>query len=318
MKTTLLLIGTAIATMSFGQCSELFISEYVEGVENNKALEIYNPTGAAIDLSDYMVIRYSNGANTATAANAVQLTGMIGANDVYVGVLEKLDSAGIELETPVWDDLQAKADGFYCPVYATSNAFYWNGNDAVVLAKGVTTNIGGSVLVDYFGKIGEDPGDGWTTEFPYVSSGPVVTEDHSLIRHADVTGGVTNPSIAYFIALDEYDSIPALIDLGGGVFVGNWNSLGSHTCDCLVSTDEIAAGPVVSIYPNPSTGKFAIDGAATFSNIGVYNALGQKVSSVSKNTSAIVSIDLKAKRGVYFVKLTDNEGNKITKRVIIK
>ena len=37
--------------------TELFISEYVEGTSNNKAIEIYNPTGAAVDLAagDYRV-----------------------------------------------------------------------------------------------------------------------------------------------------------------------------------------------------------------------------------------------------------------------
>ena len=30
---------------------ELFFSEYIEGTSNNKALEIYNGTGAAIDLA---------------------------------------------------------------------------------------------------------------------------------------------------------------------------------------------------------------------------------------------------------------------------
>ena len=32
-------------------CTELFISEYVEGSSNNKAIEIYNPTGVAVNLS---------------------------------------------------------------------------------------------------------------------------------------------------------------------------------------------------------------------------------------------------------------------------
>ncbi len=318
MKTTLLLIGTAIASMSFGQsCSELFISEYVEGWSNNKALEIYNPTGAPIDLSAYMIIRYSNGSTTATAGNAVQLTGMIAANDVYVAVLEKLDTAGTGQNAPVWDSLQVRADGFYCPVYATSNAFYFNGNDAVVLAKGTVANIGSSVLVDLFGKIGENPGVAWTTDFPYVAAGVEVTKDHSLIRKSTVTQGQTNPTISYFDPLAEYDSIPAVITVGGFT-QGNWSSLGSHTCDCLLATDEISDNPVVSVYPNPSTGKFSIKGAERFTNIIITNALGQKVSSVANNSNAIVTFDLKAKRGVYFVRLTDNDGNKVTRRVIIK
>ncbi|MEZ4981082.1 MAG: lamin tail domain-containing protein [Saprospiraceae bacterium] len=42
-------------------CGELFISEYVEGYGNNRALELYNPTNQVIDLSQYSVGRFSNG-----------------------------------------------------------------------------------------------------------------------------------------------------------------------------------------------------------------------------------------------------------------
>ena len=152
--------------MSFSQltdCSELFISEYVEGWSNNKAIEIYNPTDASIDLSAYMVIRYSNGSTSASEGNAVQLTGIIAAGDVHVGVLEKLDENGEGQEAPIWDSLQVKADAFYCPEYNVSNAWYFNGNDAVVLAKGTTNDINNSVVVDIFGKIGEDPCVAWTS-----------------------------------------------------------------------------------------------------------------------------------------------------------
>jgi hypothetical protein len=40
----------------------LFFSEYIEGSSNNKVLEIYNPTGAAVDLSEYTVQQSNNGA----------------------------------------------------------------------------------------------------------------------------------------------------------------------------------------------------------------------------------------------------------------
>lgn len=97
MNKLLLAFALLISTFSFAQlsdCNDLFISEYVEGWSNNKALEIYNPTDAAIDLSAYMVIRYSNGSTSASSGNAVQLTGTIAAGDVHVGVLEKLDENG--------------------------------------------------------------------------------------------------------------------------------------------------------------------------------------------------------------------------------
>ena len=80
MKKILLLATILISIPSFAQeCGDLFISEYVEGWSNNKALEIYNPTSDAVDLSEYMVIRYSNGATSASAANAIQLTGTVDA-----------------------------------------------------------------------------------------------------------------------------------------------------------------------------------------------------------------------------------------------
>ena len=62
MKKNLLFIVSVLTLNATAQnCSELFISEYVEGWSNNKALEIYNPTNAAIDLSNYAVIRMNNG-----------------------------------------------------------------------------------------------------------------------------------------------------------------------------------------------------------------------------------------------------------------
>ena len=42
--------------------ADLFISEYIEGSSNNKGIEIYNPTGADVDLSNYSVKMSRNGA----------------------------------------------------------------------------------------------------------------------------------------------------------------------------------------------------------------------------------------------------------------
>ena len=45
-------------------CSDIFISEYIEGWSNNKALELYNPTYQTIDLSNYSLSRWANGSTT--------------------------------------------------------------------------------------------------------------------------------------------------------------------------------------------------------------------------------------------------------------
>ena len=48
-----------------GFAEDLFISEYIEGSSNNKAIEIFNGTGREIDLSVYSLKLYANGATTA-------------------------------------------------------------------------------------------------------------------------------------------------------------------------------------------------------------------------------------------------------------
>ena len=65
MKKTLLSLSLiTLALVGISQdCSELFISEYVEGSGNNKAIEVYNPTGSSINLANYRLIRFSNGAS---------------------------------------------------------------------------------------------------------------------------------------------------------------------------------------------------------------------------------------------------------------
>ena len=47
-------------------CTDLFFSEYVEGTGNNQALGIYNPGGNIVDLTQYVIFRFDNGAMMAT------------------------------------------------------------------------------------------------------------------------------------------------------------------------------------------------------------------------------------------------------------
>lgn len=332
MNKLLLAFALLISTFSFAQlsdCNDLFISEYVEGWSNNKALEIYNPTDAAIDLSAYMVIRYSNGSTSASSGNAVQLTGTIAAGDVHVGVLEKLDENGEGQEAPIWDSLQVKADAFYCPEYNTSNAWYFNGNDAVVLAKGSVNDINSAILVDIFGKIGEDPGVAWTSEFPYTGAGLEVTKDHSLIRKSSILKGEINPVISFFDPLMEYDSIPAVVERvdengdpvlgssGNPILDGNWGSLGSHDCECTSGNIGDLIGANIEIYPNPSNGVFHIDNIADVHSIKVNDILGKGILEIM-NTKNNIIIELNEKNGVYFIQLDYQNGKKVIRKVVIK
>jgi len=349
MKKALLFFGLLTSAAYAQDCSKIFISEYVEGWSNNKALEIYNPTDQPVDLSQYFVARYSNGSSSATGANAVQLTGTIAPHDVFVAVLDKRNPAGTGQEAPVWDSLQARADGFFAPDYNVSNSFYFNGNDAVMLARGILSNVPtASVtsatnfqIVDIFGKIGENPFNengttspegAWTTTAPYNQGvGVAVTKDHSLIRKPTVLKGVTT-QVAQFDALAEYDSIPAVTYLtddngdtiesqaGNPILFGNWFSLGTHTCNCGSATavDPITAEELV-VFPNPSLdGVVYIKGAASIREIQVINALGQVVSRFKNAASSQVALNLGADRGVYILRMVDESGATVSKRVVVK
>jgi predicted extracellular nuclease len=65
-------------------CTGLFFSEYLEGSSNNKALEIFNGTGAAVNLAaeGYRVEIYFNGSTT--PGTIIPLTGTIASGGVYV------------------------------------------------------------------------------------------------------------------------------------------------------------------------------------------------------------------------------------------
>ena len=65
----------AIPSFVFAQTSDLFFSEYTEGESgSNKAVEIYNGTGTAINLANYSIRYYTNGAATPSSTTALSGT----------------------------------------------------------------------------------------------------------------------------------------------------------------------------------------------------------------------------------------------------
>jgi predicted extracellular nuclease len=145
--------------------SDLFISEYIEGSSNNKAIEIYNGTGAAVDLAagGYNLQMYFNG--SATAGLTINLTGSVADGDVYV-VAQSAANATI----------LAQAD-------QTNGSGWFNGDDAVALRKG-------TAVLDVIGQIGFDPGAEW-------GSGLTSTADNTLRRKATIEAGDPDGSTAF-------------------------------------------------------------------------------------------------------------------------
>lgn len=150
--------------------STLIFSEYIEGSGYNKALEIYNGTGSAIDLSDYSVVHFNNGASQNPSdgkyVDAVQLDGTLQNGNVFVLANAAADQKILDVADLVGN-----------------NYFYnFNGDDALVLFKNYNKDTRQGTIVDSIGKVGQDPGSYW-------EGNQVKTQNATLIRKENILTG---------------------------------------------------------------------------------------------------------------------------------
>ena len=154
----------ATTTVASG-ATDLFISEYIEGSGSNKALELYNGTGADVDLSNYQIWKIANGGSW--PENSLSLNGILHNGDVYVIYNANADAAIVAVGDVVWGSAN------------------WNGDDAVGLAK--NDGSGNFILIDAVGEEGADPGSGWD-----VAGVAHATANHTLVRKSTVFSPTTN------------------------------------------------------------------------------------------------------------------------------
>ena len=108
-------------------CSELFISEYMEGTSNNKYIEIYNSTNSIITLTDnYTIQIFYNGSHSSTT---IHLVGSIEPYGVFMLLNSSAALGVVESQS--------------------TSLLKFNGNDAVALANTTT-------IIDVVGVIGEN------------------------------------------------------------------------------------------------------------------------------------------------------------------
>ncbi len=282
-KQLLTIIMLAFASLSAkAQCNEIFISEYVEGTANNKAIELYNPSASAIALNNnYRMVRYANGSDAASAESNPQKVINLGTHvmqphSTWVIVLDQRDPLGTGTNIPVDLGLQALADTFLCPDFAINAVMYFNGNDAMSLQK---TTDGGTTwnYIDILGMMGDiamASSQSWSDQFPYDGSvGFWWTVNHTLIRKSSVTTGVTvNPS-PEFIVTAEWDSLPN----------NTWSNLHTHVCNCGNSFNQVSyavvncnnAGSITVTGVTFGTGpyQYSIDGGVTYQSSTLFSGL---------------------------------------------
>ncbi|MCF2855866.1 ExeM/NucH family extracellular endonuclease [Pseudoalteromonas sp. SMS1] len=170
------LLATAIASMMAPVHASLIVSEYVEGSSYNKAIELFNTSESALDLSEYTLKFYFNGKTT--SGMTIALEGSLAPDSTHV-VVHARASEALRLKA------QQQKDGSW-----------FNGDDAVTLEHN-------GVVIDSLGQVGYDPGSAWSDQ-------GVSTKDKSLLRASTIIEGDTIindefiPSVQW-TALDKDD-----------------------------------------------------------------------------------------------------------------
>ena len=208
----MLMLLTALVV--FGQAADLFFSEYVEGSSNNKAIEIFNGTGAAVDLSQYSVKLGSNG-GAWSATNSVTLSGTLANNDVFVIANSAANATILGIA-----DL-------------THTVTYFNGDDALGLFHGETQ-------IDAIGVYMTDPGTAWD-----VAGTVGATLNHTLIRKPNVTSGNLDWVVSAGTTIDNSEWLVNAQD-----FIDN---LGQHTFNPNTAQQAATPtmNPPAGVYNSP-------------------------------------------------------------------
>ena len=223
----------ASAGSAFAQCENLFFSEAAEGSSNNKYLEIYNPTVAAVDLTGYAFPSVSNAPDNGVGNydfwNTFPEGASVAAGDVYIIAHPSADPT-----------ILAQADHTF--------TFLSNGDDGFMLVQGDETSF---VQIDAVGDWNGDPGSGW--EVAGVANG---TQNHTIVRKSSVQSGNagdwvtsagTNADDSEWIVLPSND----------------WTSLGAHTFDGCGAAVLGCTNPNATNYNADATQD---DGSCLFDN----------------------------------------------------
>lgn len=326
MNKILTLLAGLFCSASIYAQTDIFFSEYVEGSENNKALEIYNPTNAPVDLSSYYIARYSNGETTYTKGGVTQLKGVLQPDSAFVFVNGQTSSTETSPATSA--ALQALADQLDGAYPAPT---YMNGNDAIALLKATDGNLASAIPVDLIGQIGLlsqiSAEEGWapfsdtivsyiidnvsykhtiknyiiksTDDTKKASYGPywlAWTQDHTLRRKYNIVSGVkANP--AGFNPSLEWDTVSISTSYIDTVtnetkykqqYKDIWDGLGKHSCVAHsgVGNHQLKTAKL-QVYPTLiKNQKFTVNSEEPVSSIAIFNSIGQLVQTMKYSNAA--------------------------------
>ncbi|GLB51416.1 hypothetical protein NBRC110019_04550 [Neptunitalea chrysea] len=191
-----------VTTASFSQASDLYFSMYAEGSSNNKFLEIYNGTGADVDLTGYSLSTCSNGCNVAGEFDYPD-------NYTFPAGTTLSDGDVFVLANP-------SADATILAVADDTFSYLSNGDDAMALTL-VNATASTYTIIDLIGDLQGDPGSGWD-----VAGETNGTQNHTLTRKTSVCG--PNPNELGSFGTNATDSEWIVTASNSG-----WTDLGAYT-----------------------------------------------------------------------------------------
>ncbi|MCD4793325.1 MAG: endonuclease [Bacteroidales bacterium] len=250
--------------------NQIIITQYYEGNSNDKFIEITNIGSSDVDLSSYYLARWG----TTDTPSGVYTNG-----DALTGII----AAG---ETQVY-----KNSGATVPAYAvalataSTSATYFNGDDPVALLR--------------YGDTWEDRVD---CLYASIAGGTKWGDETGFYRKETVTSGNLEMSI-----LDgSGEWIEVSIEEVNNAVYGTTEYLGFHIGP-PVGTEDI--NTQVKLFPNPVSDILFIETKDRINSIEVMNVTGQLIKKINNfnNTLAVGLSDLQ--RGLYFMKITDCNGN---------
>jgi len=297
--------------MSAQDCSDLFISQYLEGYGNNRAIEIYNPTNATVDLSEYSVGRFSNG-GVSYVGIEIPSGYTLEPYDAFVIVLEKLDSLGSGFETPVWNGYQLydvcidqltmepitndAGDTISCVQYDMDGLHLYGteyrefldlkGKADVFLCPVYNVNNalyfnGNDAVALVKGSTVSADGSNILDVVGVIGTDPGdawtdatdgwLTRDKTLERNIDVMSG-TGPIVASLQDTFNYSEYTVW-------WKNYFGDLGEHDCYCdpeFSSTQDLNQ-VAFQMFPNPTSSELFIRAEENIERVEIYNLLGERV-----------------------------------------
>jgi|ERR1043165_7322489 predicted extracellular nuclease len=254
----------APAVQPTDSCATLFFSEYVEGSASNKALEIYNPTAAAVNLLGYRIQGYFNG--SPLPGSTFNLSGSIAAGDVFVIVYSSADT------------LKPYAD-----TVTANSVVNFSGNDALALMHGPDT-------LDIIGVIG-DTVSNWS-----VAGGS--TQNHTLIRAASVKKGNNN----WAVASGQWTALPQdSVQLGS--HTGPVNQTACSLSPLAINEVEFNNISRVYPNPNSGSFTIELKEIRNSAEVKVYDLAGRMVYNTTENSNLMHIGIGNLSQGIYVVEV---------------